>query len=58
MLRKLLRLVVVLAIGAVLGYLLTPTIDGLIKKQDVVGVDKVELLKDKANEKADSLLSK
>jgi len=56
--KKLINFVLVLALGAVIGYFLAPTIDGLLKKQDVVNVDKVEILKDKANDKADSLLNK
>ena len=56
--RKLIRFVLVLALGAVIGYFLTPSIDSLLGKQDVVNVDKVDALKEKANTKVDSALNK
>ena len=56
--KKLIRFVLVLVLGAVIGYFLTPTIDNLLGKQDLVNVDKVDALKEKANTKVDSALNK
>lgn len=56
--KSLLRLVLVLVIGIIIGYVLAPTIDKVVKKQNVVSTEKVDDLKEKANVKADSLLNK
>lgn len=56
--KKLIQLVLVLIVGIVLGYILFPTIDKLVKKQDVVKVETIDKLKDKANEKAESYIEK
>lgn len=54
--KALLRLIVVFLIGVIVGYVLTPTIDGWVKTK--VKSETVDTIKDKANVKADSLLNK
>jgi len=47
---KLIRTLIVLAIGIAIGYFLTPTIDNLLKKQDTVSVEKLEVIKETLND--------
>ena len=56
--KGLLKLVVVFVIGVLVGYVLAPTIDKVVKKQNVVTNEKVDDLKAKANEKAEDYIEK